>query len=172
MCSITDAELQILNINARFPGSVHDAAIWMMSNVNRHLQNRYLNENIDWHLIGDNGYPLSPWLMVQFPGNVDPRSPQGRFNQRLRRSRNCIELLNGKLKNRFRCLLKDRVLHYNPIKAAKIILHNICKHFGAPYPDDDGHEELVIDNVPQEHHDGNGRQQFYIQGQRKNSFDQ
>ena len=110
-------------MNARYPESVYDSAIWMMSNVNRHLRNKYLNENIDYHLIGDEGYPLSPWLMVQYPGQINPIEPRGIFNQRLRRSRNCVEVLDGRLKRRFRCTLKDRTLHYNPIKAAKIIYY-------------------------------------------------
>jgi hypothetical protein len=30
------------NINARYPGATHDAAIWKTSTVNAHLQRRYL----------------------------------------------------------------------------------------------------------------------------------
>ncbi|KAI4454176.1 dde superfamily endonuclease [Holotrichia oblita] len=32
---IVDANLKIINVNARFPGSVHDAAIWRMSNIHK-----------------------------------------------------------------------------------------------------------------------------------------
>ncbi|CAH1995307.1 unnamed protein product [Acanthoscelides obtectus] len=46
----------------------------------------------------------------------------------------CVEddaATSGVLKNRFRCLLKDRVLHYAPFRAGQIInatsvLHNMC----------------------------------------------
>jgi hypothetical protein len=61
---IVDAHLNIMHMNARFPGSVHGAAIWMMSNISRHLKSLYLNENINWHIIGDEGYPLNPWLLI------------------------------------------------------------------------------------------------------------
>ncbi|KAJ3655468.1 hypothetical protein Zmor_004566 [Zophobas morio] len=72
---IVDAHLEILNMNARYAESVYDSAIWMMSNVNRHLRNKYLNENIDYHLIGDEGYPLSPWLM----GGYNKNNPEHRY---------------------------------------------------------------------------------------------
>lgn len=46
-------------------------------------------------------------------------------------ARNTVERTIGVLKNRWRCLLKHRVLHYHPDVAAKIInaccvLHNMC----------------------------------------------
>lgn len=76
---IGDASLKIQNINARYPGSVHDAAIWMMLTINRHLQTEYINDRLNGHLVGDEGYPLSPWLMVQYPGNHGDNTPEGRF---------------------------------------------------------------------------------------------
>jgi hypothetical protein len=53
-------------------------------------------------------------------------------------ARNTIECVNGNIKS----LLRHRVLHYHPVKAAKIIyacavLHNICKHFNDELPDED-----------------------------------
>ena len=58
-------------------------------------------------------------------------SPKSYYNEKLRVTRCLIERVNGLLKMRFRCLLKHRVLHYEPIMAAKIIkacsvLHNMC----------------------------------------------
>ncbi|CAH1984065.1 unnamed protein product [Acanthoscelides obtectus] len=56
---------------------------------------------------------------------------EGRYMAALTRTRNCVERYIGVLKNRFRCLLKDRVLHYAPFRAGQIInatsvLHNVC----------------------------------------------
>lgn len=53
------------------------------------------------------------------------------YNNSHKSTRNVIERLNGVLKGRFRCLLKHRVLHYDPATSARIvnacaILHNIC----------------------------------------------
>jgi hypothetical protein len=42
---ICDADREIININARFPGSVHDATIWMMSQIKPALQEVYVRNN-------------------------------------------------------------------------------------------------------------------------------
>lgn len=56
----------------------------------------------------------------------------------------------GVLKNRFRCLLKDRVLHYDPLKAGQIInavcvLHNMCVTANLDLDNDEQFEEDNID---------------------------
>lgn len=128
---ICDAHMKILNCNARFPGSTHDSAIWGLSVVKRHLEEKYFaNELYSSWLIGDSGYPLQPWLITPIE-NADPDSPEGRYTARHILARNVIERCFGVLKQRFRCLLKHRVLHYSPQRAAKIvlscaILHNIA----------------------------------------------
>lgn len=50
------------------------------------------------------------------------------------KTRNMVERVIGVIKNRSRCILSARQLHYSPQKAAQIInvacaLHNICIHF-------------------------------------------
>nr|CAI5836247.1 unnamed protein product [Callosobruchus analis] len=139
---IVNAEGKILNVNARYPGSVHDSAVWQMSTINTFLGRNHLQENLYYHLIGDEGYPLTPWLLTQYAGNVTNNTPQGRYNSHLRRARNSVEKVNGILKGRFRCILKHRTLNYDPIKSGKIIntcvvLHNVARHFNVAPPDDD-----------------------------------
>lgn len=91
------------------------------------------------------GYPLRPWL--QIPLRDPLPGAEERFNNEFKRARCIIERCNGVLKNRFRCLLKHRVLHYAPTKAAKItiaccVLHNICTENHIPEPEID--EELDL----------------------------
>lgn len=43
---ICDANTKILNCNARFPSSTHDAAIWNLSPVKRHLKEKYSNNEL------------------------------------------------------------------------------------------------------------------------------
>lgn len=86
--------------------------------------------NINGYLLGDSGYPSQPWLLTPVLG-AEPNTPEARFNDAHRHCRNIIEKLNGVLKGRFRCLKRDRTLHYMPNKAgcivyASAVLHNIC----------------------------------------------
>ncbi|XP_018568602.1 putative nuclease HARBI1 [Anoplophora glabripennis] len=62
---VCSAHLKILNINARFSGSVHDSAIWQSSLVRTHLSNNFgQNRNQFTYLLGDSGYSLEPWLLT------------------------------------------------------------------------------------------------------------
>ncbi|CAH1371330.1 unnamed protein product [Tenebrio molitor] len=141
---ICDSELNITAINARYPGSTHDAAIWMMSNVKVQLMRRYRNGDNNSFLLGDSGYPLEPFLMTPIVG-APPNTPEYRYTQTHGRIRNCIERVNGTLKASFRCLRKE--MHYDPSFAAKIIyacaiLHNVKRMWN------------VIDNEEVENDDG------------------
>lgn len=61
------------------------------------------------------------------------------YTQRHIQARNCIERCFGLLKSRWRCLLRDRVLHYQPHVASKItmaccVLHNKALKARLPPP--------------------------------------
>ncbi|KAB0797450.1 hypothetical protein PPYR_08444 [Photinus pyralis] len=128
--NICNTKLKILNINARFPGSVHDSAIWQTSLVRRHLVNNFRGNGRQMtYLLGDAGYPLEPWLLTPIANPVT--NSEREYNRRHKTIRNIIERTNGLLKQRFRCLLKHRTLHYAPERAAQIIyaaaiMHNLC----------------------------------------------
>uniref|UniRef100_A0A1I8NJ28 DDE Tnp4 domain-containing protein n=1 Tax=Musca domestica TaxID=7370 RepID=A0A1I8NJ28_MUSDO len=89
---------------------------------------------------GDSGYPFEPWILTQYR-SANEHSTESRFNKRFCKTRSIIELVFGVLKERFRCLLTARELHYAPEKVAHILnvccaLHNICLvHNVEPPPD-------------------------------------
>lgn len=81
-----------------------------------------------------------------------------KFNEKHCKGRNIIERCNGVLKNRFRCIIGSRGLHYSPEKTTKIVnscctLHNIClfyKHNLLPseienFNDDGDNDEYEYD---------------------------
>lgn len=80
-------------VNARYPGSAHDAFIWRNSTVRRHLLQNYRDQNV-W-LLGDSGYPLEPILLTPF--RATNTEGEELFNRVHRKCRNGIERCIGEL---------------------------------------------------------------------------
>ncbi|XP_054720681.1 putative nuclease HARBI1 [Uloborus diversus] len=126
---ICDMDTKILNVVARAPGCTHDSFIWRSSNLKTAFDEGNKIHGDGW-LLGDAGYRQERHLHVPIEGAI-PGSDEYKYNAAHAKGRCVIERCNGILKNRFRCLLKDRVLHYLPEVAAHItnscvILHNMC----------------------------------------------
>ncbi|KAL4706378.1 hypothetical protein ACJJTC_018477 [Scirpophaga incertulas] len=112
---ICDCELTILNVNARYPGSTHDAFIWKSSAARQHLIQ--MQDVTDTWVLGDSGYPLEPWLLTPIL-YASPGSRKAKYTEQHIRSRNAIE----------RCF----------------VLHNMCVQARLPEPDEFEIEELEI----------------------------
>ncbi|XP_040070873.2 putative nuclease HARBI1 [Ixodes scapularis] len=146
---VCDADLRILNVDATFPGSVHDSFVWRMSFLREaFLQGHFPRE--DEGLLGDSGYPLEPWLLNPVPGNPAVGSDEAHFNQAHRSARSVVERCIGMLKNRFRCLQRYRTLHYDSIRSCNIvtacsILHNVCLYINAPEPTPEPEPVAVVE---------------------------
>lgn len=146
---VCDPELKILNVNARFPGSVNDTFIWNSSHLKEFLVNLNRNDPGSYFLLGDSGYPLRAYMQtpIMHPEPA-PNSPAARYNLAQRTTRSIIERCNGLLKSRLRCLLKMRALHYAPEVAAKIVnacvlLHNMCIIHNIAPPDPEADDDLL-----------------------------
>ncbi|XP_017472208.1 PREDICTED: putative nuclease HARBI1 isoform X1 [Rhagoletis zephyria] len=130
---LCDNYLNIRYVDASHPGACHDSFIWDSSGLRAYCEQQYLQGVTNFWFLGDAGYPLEPWLLTPHR-NPHEGSAEMKFNEVHSKCRNIIEITNGVLKNRWRCLLGVRELHYTPKKAAKIInacccLHNICIFF-------------------------------------------
>ena len=125
-----------------WPGRVHDARIFSNSDFFQKGSSGQLlpdqPRNINGHnlpvvIVGDPAYPLLPWVMKAYPEHVGMPQRQRNFNFRLSKARITVEHAFGRLKGRWRCLLKrmDYNLENEPhVVAACVVLHNICETLG------------------------------------------
>ena len=86
-------------------------------------------------LIGDSAYPLHTWLMKPFAHNSKLTREQKTYNYRMCRARIVVENAYGRLKARWRRLMKRNDMHTNHIIAAAYILHNMCEVHGERFHD-------------------------------------
>lgn len=61
---VSDANYKILDIVARWPGSVHDARILEESGLKLLFEQNLMPEGC--YLLGDSGYPCRPWLLTPY----------------------------------------------------------------------------------------------------------
>ncbi|XP_068565314.1 putative nuclease HARBI1 [Cebidichthys violaceus] len=119
---ICDADCIFSNVEAKWPGSVHDARILRASSIHQKLS----QGEFAGIILGDKGYACQPFLLTPF---ADPQGgAQMNFNLAHARTRGRIEMAFGLLKTRFQCLCHLRV---KPDRACDIIvactvLHNIA----------------------------------------------
>jgi len=79
-------------------------------------------------ILGDPAYPLLPWLIKAFLDNGKLSRQQRAFNYRLSRARVIVEHAYGRLKGRWRCLLKQldiSVCDVPELVAACCVFHNV-----------------------------------------------
>lgn len=136
--AIVDHEYKFLDISVGYPGSNHDAFIMTKSGIYRKGMSGTLfpntTENINGvdipiFLIGDPAYPLLPWLMKGFP-RTNISNDHEVFNNRLSITRMVVENAWGRLKARWRCLLKrndSKLENIIDIICCCCTLHNICE---------------------------------------------
>ena len=113
------------SIECQWPGSVHDSRILKNSNVYECLK----NAGEDCLLLGDDGYPIAPRLMVPW---INPATPaQQHYNKIFCRERVIIERCFGQLKARFPILqykVRSKLEKIAPVVISCVVLHNIAKY--------------------------------------------
>lgn len=91
---------------------------------------------IPYFIIGDPAYELQPWLMKDYPGRGLGADKQ-HFNESLNSARVHVEMAFGRLKGRFRMLLKRSDIHYTfmpEVIAACCTLHNLIEDSKDHFP--------------------------------------
>ena len=102
-------------------------------------------------IIADAAYPLLPWVQKPFPDHGNLPREKLHFNYPLSRARMVAENAFGRLKGRWRCLLKQNegdIEKMNNFVAACCTLHNLCEMFQEEFDPDLLQETgLIVDET-------------------------
>lgn len=66
---VFNAQYRIMDVVAKWPGSVHDSRIWNECGLKENFERRIIPGGC--HLLGDSGYPCQPWLLTPY---LQPRN--------------------------------------------------------------------------------------------------
>ena len=148
-----DGTAMFIDVSTGWPGSMHDARVLRLSSLYRKATNGEILSEPEKSfegiavrplLLGDSAYPLLSWLIGPYPQSATLTRDQARFNKAMNKSRVVVERAFGKLKCRWRCLLK--VLEEGTGKVpltilACCILHNICLLRGDALENDESDDD-------------------------------
>jgi DDE superfamily endonuclease len=137
--AVCDARYRFTYFKIGSPGRVNDGFIFRHSNLKHILDSKSEqlarlgsvidNVEIPLHIIADSAFPLLNQVMKPFPHVSVLSEAQKQFNFRLSRARRVIENAFGRLKLRFRYLLKriESRINVNETIHAAVLLHNLCE---------------------------------------------
>lgn len=130
--TISDPQLRIRSIVARWPGSVHDSTILNNSVIQQRFENDEFGDSV---LIGDSGYAIQKYLITPLL-NTETET-EHLFNESIIRTRNVVERSYGVWKRRFPILSRGigvKLTTALSIIVACAVLHNIARQFGERTP--------------------------------------
>lgn len=141
MQAMVDYRGIFMDIHIGWPGKVHDARVFANSSLYRKAQAGTLfpnwtktigGVNVPLLILGDSAYPSLPWLIKAYHEHPNMSAAQKNFNYLQSRSRMVVENAFGRLKGRWRILLKRNDCHVSSVinmVATCVVLHNICELF-------------------------------------------
>jgi len=155
--AICDAYGKFIDVEIKWPGSVHDARVFANCEVQKNLSagnfKLFHKELLDGReyvpqlLLGDPAYPLLPYVMKEY--DHCNSNEQVVFNTMLRSARNQIECAFGRLKARWRILNRAMDIHIKHVPnviLACFVLHNYCEKQKVPV------DPVLIENIIIEEH--------------------
>uniref|UniRef100_UPI0037E91488 uncharacterized protein n=1 Tax=Semicossyphus pulcher TaxID=241346 RepID=UPI0037E91488 len=144
--AVVDHDVCFTDVYAGWPGSTNSASVLSSSDLYLKAEDRadgYLfpreksvlldGVEIPVHLIGDESFPLKPWLMKGYSQHHQLSPEQRRFTYTLTSARSVVDTAFTRLKGRWRCLLKKSDIDVSMmprVVAACCVLHNMCEHLG------------------------------------------
>ncbi|XP_051963804.1 uncharacterized protein LOC127630384 isoform X1 [Xyrauchen texanus] len=135
--AVVDDMYRFWNINCKLPGSAHDVDVLTQSSL--FAQAHILPKNprdihgtpVRLFLLGDAAYPLMDWLIKGHTHSPLITAEQESFNVYLSSARTTVERAFGRLKSRWRVLMKRTDVHYTftpHVIATCCALHNFCEN--------------------------------------------
>ena len=135
--AVCDYRGVFMDVDRRWPGSVHNAKVFCNSRINKNVRNGKLPmtqqilpgpQKIGNYRIGDPAYPLTPYCLGEY--STFSSNAEVIFSNMLRSSRNLIECAFGRLKARWGFLTRmiDLQLEHVPVVIFScFVLHNFCE---------------------------------------------
>lgn len=158
--TVSDANLRIRNVVARWPGSTHDQTIFNNSNLKQHFENGRYGR---FMLIGDSGYTIQPYLMTPLQHTQTPA--ENLYNESIIRTRNVVERQYGVWKRRFPILslgIRVKLQTVMTIVVATAVLHNIAIDMNEVLPDEWFDVHADVEDVVQENNANNANRGRHV----------
>lgn len=147
LMALVDAKGKFIYVNIGRPGKANDATIFNECSLKEIIKETSVNDE-SLHIIGDGAFPLMTGLMKPYIISANNTPQQTHFNRRLSRARVVVEDAFGRLKGRFRILMKRadfQVESINKIIKTCVVLHNICEDQGERFWPD-WNQEVALHN--------------------------
>ena len=135
LLAVVDANYKFLYVDVGSAGRVGDAGVFSSSTLKCALTKNSINLPnarslpntcpINYHLVGDDAFPMSLSLMKPYPFK-NMEKDKRIFNYRLSRARRVVENAFGILANRFRVF--HTKINLSPDKVTNLILAACCLH--------------------------------------------
>ncbi|XP_064465442.1 uncharacterized protein LOC135376958 [Ornithodoros turicata] len=137
LLALVDHLYRFRYINLGSPGRCHDAHVYGRSRLCALVDGEYFRSHVTTIeetpvapvILCDQAFPLTTNLLKPFP-NPPKETPQAVFNYNLSRTRRVVENAFGRLKARFRFVMKRMECRLPTAKRAiraACILHNVCE---------------------------------------------
>lgn len=142
LLAVTDCVGKFTFIDVGRPSSVGDAGAFRACELSdlleagvalpaQHGMQLPCGTTIGPYLLGDEAFPLLRYLQRCYEGHINERSIQGSFNRAVINGRRVVEQAFGRLKNRWRILLKSTEINdpvfFAEVATACCALHNYCE---------------------------------------------
>lgn len=140
LLALVDHKYQFRYVNIGSPGRCHDAYVFGRSSLSTLVQGPLFRQPtkvisgivVPPLILCDQAFPLSSSLVKPFPHNAPLTPEQATFNYHLSESRIVVENAFGRMKARFRYVMKRMecdIVNVNDVIRGCCILHNMCEQF-------------------------------------------